>query len=82
MGLFSFAGLSQNGFFGVQSWALLTLSFLVLLAAMTASAAALHVSIFCILVVLSTGRLEWECTRSPSWVRSPAMAWWCSPLRG
>lgn len=53
VGVFSFAGLSQSGFFGVQSWALLTLSFLVLLAAMTASAAALHVAIFCILVVLS-----------------------------
>jgi membrane protease YdiL (CAAX protease family) len=53
VGVFAFAGLSQGGFFGVGLWVPLALGILVVLAAVTRSAAALHVTIFCVLVVLS-----------------------------
>jgi uncharacterized protein len=53
VGVFALAGLSKNGFFGVPLWVLPALGLLVLLAVMTSSAAAVHVTVFSILVVLS-----------------------------
>jgi membrane protease YdiL (CAAX protease family) len=51
--LLALAGLSQGGFFGVPLWVLWTLGGLLLLATVTAPPAALHVTIFSVLVVLS-----------------------------
>jgi uncharacterized protein len=55
VGVFLLATLSSDGSIGVRLWEVGTLGALALLAALISSAAALHVSIFSILVVLSSG---------------------------
>jgi membrane protease YdiL (CAAX protease family) len=53
VGIFSVAGLSQSGFSDVSLWVVAALGVLVLAAALTGSAAALHITIFCFFVMLS-----------------------------
>jgi membrane protease YdiL (CAAX protease family) len=55
VGVFLVATLSGDGSIGVRLWEVGTLGALTLLAALISSAAALHVSIFSVLVVVSSG---------------------------
>jgi hypothetical protein len=75
--LLALAGLSQGGFFGVPLWVVWTLGGLLLLAAVIPSSAALHVTTFSVLVVLSYRTIGMGIHPFPSWARLRAIAWWC-----